>query len=124
MRHGEHPQFLAVLREQAIQFLQSQIDILRNGEFSGQPPATSSPRNYLNSLRLADDRFILINRPHDAPVNSALQFCLGRGRTIIHEPIQADWMPWSPRGEDWNTLARERASWVAQRLIDLSVAPN
>jgi len=121
MRHGDHPRFLGVLREQVIAFLQSEIEKLRNAEFSGRPPATSSPRDYQNSLRLDDHRFIIINRPTDAAPNSALHVCLGRDRTIVHQPEQGQWLDWNPSEEAWGALAAELAPWVARELLDLAL---
>lgn len=121
MRHGEHPQFLGLLREQVIHFLESQIESLRSGEFSGDPPATRAPKDYQNSIRLEDGRFILINRPATAPPNSALQVCLGRRRSIVHQPDQADWLDWNPPTEGWADLVQERAPWTALKLIELAV---
>ncbi len=121
MRHGEHPQFLGLLREQVIHFLESQIEALRSGEFSGAPPATRTPRDYQNSIRLEDGRFVLLNRPANAPPNSALHVCLGRRRSIVHRPDQADWIEWNPPTEVWGSLVQERAPWTALKLIELAV---
>lgn len=121
MRHGEHPQFLGLMREQMIHFLDLQTESLRSGVFSGDPPATATPRNYQNSIRLEDGRFILINRPPATPPNSALQVCLGRRRSIVHQPDQADWLDWNPPAEEWASLAQERAPWTALKLIELAV---
>ena len=121
MRHGEHPQFLGLLREQVIHFLESEIESLRSGEFSGAPPATRTPRDYQNSIRLEDGRFIVVEQPATAPRNSALYVCLGRGHSMVHRPDQADGIEWIPPTEVWADLVQDRAPWTALKLIELAV---
>ena len=123
MKHGDHPRLLGMLRDEVIRVLESQIEAIRAAEFSGRPPATGSPRNYQNSLRLCDDRFIVLNRPNAAARNSALQFCLGHGRRVLYEPERREWMDWNPPGEVWAALARERAPWVGLKLLELAGNP-
>lgn len=123
MRYGNHPRLLGMLRDEVIRFLESQIEAIRAAELSGTPPATGSPRNYQNSLRLCDDRIIVLKRPREAAPNTALQFCLGRGRHVLHEPERREWMDWQPSEEEWAALARERAPWVALKLLELAGNP-
>ena len=123
MRHGDHPRLLRMLRDEVVRILESQIEAIRAAEFSGRPPATRSPRDYQNSLRLLDNRFILLNRPNAAARNSALQFCLGHGPRVLHEPEREHWMDWNSPEEEWPALARERAPWVALKLLELACNP-
>lgn len=123
MRYGDHPRLLGMLRDEIVRILESQIEAIQTAEFSGRPPATGSPRDYQNSLRLYDDRFLLLNRPNVAAPNSALQFCLGHGRHVLHEPERREWMDWNPPEEVWAALARERAPWVALKLLEFAGDP-
>ncbi|MCK4340655.1 MAG: hypothetical protein KAY37_02885 [Phycisphaerae bacterium] len=127
MRHGDHPRLLGILRDEVIRILESQIEAIRAAEFSGRPPATRSSRgvDYQNSLRFCegDDRVIVLKQPNAAAHNNALQFCLGHGRRVLHEPERRDWMDWIPPEEVWAALARERAPWVALKLLELAGNP-
>lgn len=123
MRYGNHPRLLGMLRDEVIRILESQIEAIRAAEFSGRPPATGSPRNYQNSLRLCDDRVIVLKQPSAAARNSALQFCLGRGSRVLHKPERTEWMDWEPSEEEWAALARERAPWVGLKLLELAGNP-
>lgn len=121
MRFGNHPRLLEVLREEVIRVLELQIEAIRTAEFSGRPPATRRPDDYQNSLRLCDDRVIVLNQPREAAKNSALQFCLGHGCHVLHEPERREWMDWTPPEEEWAVLARERAPWVGMKLLELAM---
>lgn len=123
MRDGDHPRLLGMLRDEVIRFLESQIEAIRAAEFSGTWPAKRSRHNYQNTLRLCDDRVIVLKQPSAAARNSALQFCLGHGRHVLHEPERREWMNREPSEEEWEGLARERAPWVALKLLELARNP-
>lgn len=118
MNKGEHPQNLEILRDHMIRFLETQINALRQAQFSSRAPATT---DYDNSLRLTDGRFIVIKQ--GIPLHGdSLRYCVGSGEDTL-EPDPAQWFDRQAPPASWDGIAQQRAPWVALNVVRLAVSP-